>query len=102
MKKLLSVSIILLASLNLLDMGITTCLLTQYKNVTEINLLMDSMWNISPILFIAYKAILSICLFLVVSHIEKIRKWMYIAIMPATVFYCGVVGWSFYILVNAI
>lgn len=102
MKKFLSVTMILLAVLNMADMGITAYLLTQYPLVVEANIVMHALWSVSPILFVAFKTILSICFFIIPSHINGARIWMYLAVIPATVVYCGVVAWSVSVLVQVL
>jgi hypothetical protein len=100
MKKFLIVTIFGLAMLNLIDMGITTYLLTRFGIAAEINMLMQALWSISPILFITLKVTLSICFFFIATHLKITRKWMYIAVIPTTVVYFDVAGWSVYVLAN--
>lgn len=102
MKKYLSATIFLLALLNLIDMGITAYLLTHSHMVVETNIFMHTLWNVSPLLFIAYKATLSVCFILIAVFLKRAHKWMYIVMMPITAAYFGIVGWSVYVLVNVI
>ena len=102
MKRLLPMVMILLAVLNLADMAITAWLLTHSCAVIEANMMMNALWTVSPVLFAVYKAALSACLFCLARHVSNARRWVWFAVAPAAVGYCGVVGWSIYVLVNTL
>ncbi len=100
MVRLLKPITLTLAVLNLLDMAITACLLARFGTAAEANLLMRAMWQASPVLFVAFKALLSTVFLILASKADWLRRWMVFAVMPATAIYLVVVGWGVYVLVN--
>ena len=98
MKKFLSVTTLVLAGLNLLDMGITAYLLTHCPMVVESNLLMGAIWDASPVLFVVLKLGLSACFAVLSRRLSSPRRWIYLASVPTTALYACVVGWSLFVL----
>lgn len=101
MSHLLKPSIVALAALNLIDMGITAFLLATFGAAAEANLLMRTIWDASPILFVTSKVLLSAFFVYLSMRVDWSRKWMAYAIVPTAGVYVAVVGWSVFILVNA-
>ncbi len=100
MIRLLKPATLTLAALNLLDMAITACLLARFGKAAEANMLMREMWQASPVLFVAFKALLSVVFLALARKADWLRRWMVFAVMPATAVYLVVVGWGVFVLVN--
>lgn len=98
---LLKAALITLAALNLMDMGISACLLGRYGAEVEVNLLMQALWRTSPAIFIVCKAMLSAVLVFAALRLRALRKWLCYAVVPTAAVYACVVGWSLFVLFTA-
>lgn len=91
MKRLIVTTLIILATLNLLDMACTLFLVSHFGIFIEGNPAMRAMITVSPFLFVLFKVLISTVLYVLAIKRHYIRHWMIVFVIPLLV-YAWIVG----------